>query len=130
MSGVSEAARHFASYRLPELYAGIERQPGAFPVPYLEANVPQAWAAGSVFHLLQAILGVRADAPNHCLYVDPALPEWLPDITLHKLGVGGACVDLRFWREGDRTHWDASIKSGNLNIQEQPWQPWDVGKHS
>lgn len=130
MSGVSEAARHFASYRLPELYAGIERQPGAFPVPYLEANVPQAWAAGSVFHLLQAILGVRADAPNHCLYVDPALPEWLPDITLHKLGVGGACVDLRFWREGDRTCWDASVESGNLNIQEQPWQPWDVGKHS
>ena len=53
---ICDAASHFQSYRLPELYAGIERQPGAFPVQYLGANVPQAWAAGTVFHLLQALL--------------------------------------------------------------------------
>ncbi len=76
---IFQAASYFSSYRLPELYAGIERKPGTFPVPYIEANVPQAWAAGSVFHLLQAILGLQADAPNHCLYLAPHLPEWLPD---------------------------------------------------
>ena len=55
-----------------------------FPVQYLGANVPQAWAAGSVFALLQAILGIQPDAPRDRLFVDPALPAWLPDITLHR----------------------------------------------
>ncbi|MCA1646745.1 MAG: amylo-alpha-1,6-glucosidase, partial [Chloroflexi bacterium] len=57
-----EAASYFEGYRLPELYAGLPRQPGTFPVQYLGANIPQAWAAGSVFHLLQAILGLRGEA--------------------------------------------------------------------
>lgn len=118
---IFQAANYFASYRLPELYAGIERKPGAFPVPYIEANVPQAWAAGAVFHLLQAILGLRADAPNNCLYVDPGLPEWLPDITLRRLEIGNACVDLRFWREGNLTCWEASAQTGKINVQERPW---------
>lgn len=123
---ISEAASYFASYRLPELYAGIENLPGAFPVPYIEANVPQAWAAGSVFHLLQAILGLQADAPNNCLYVDPCLPYWIPDLTLHSLEIGNARVELRFWRENERTCWDASILSGEIDVREQSWQPWNV----
>ncbi len=69
---IFQAASYFASYRLPEVYSGIEEKPGAFPVPYIEANVPQAWAAGSVFHLLQAIVGLAADAPHNRLYVDLA----------------------------------------------------------
>ena len=89
---ISEAASHFVSYRMPELYAGIERRPGAFPVLYPGANVPQAWAAGSVFHLLQAILGLQADAPNGRLYVDPVLPPWLPNVTC-----GGCGSATRKW---------------------------------
>ena len=119
--GISEAASFFSTYRLPEVYAGITEQPGTFPVQYFQANVPQAWAAGSVFHLLQAILGLQADAPNHRLYVDPNLPEWLPDITLHHVAIGNASVDLKFWREGEHTRWDASIHSGDIDVQEQPW---------
>ncbi len=60
-----------------------------FPVQYLGANVPQAWAAGSVFMLLQAILGIQPDAPRGRMFVDPALPAWLPDITLTDLRVCG-----------------------------------------
>ncbi len=58
--------------------------------------------AGSVFQLITAMLGLRADAPNRTLYVDPALPDWLPDIELRNLQVGGGRLSLRFWREGDR----------------------------
>ena len=57
---ISEAASHFLSYQLPELYTTIDRDDKGFPVQYLGANVPQAWAAGSVFALLNAILGHRA----------------------------------------------------------------------
>ena len=123
---ISEAASYFVSYRLPELYAGIERRPGTFPVVYPQANVPQAWAAGSVFHLLQAILGLRADAPRGRLYVDPELPPWLPEITLHGLAVGPARLDLRCWRDGDRSRWTAEIRQGTISVQEQPWRPWGL----
>jgi glycogen debranching enzyme len=121
---ISRAASHFASHRLPELYAGIERQPGRFPVLYLGANVPQAWAAGSVFHLLQAILGLDADAPHERLRVDPALPAWLPDVMLRGLRVGRARVDLRFWREGEHTRWSATTREGTLRVVQEPWRPW------
>jgi hypothetical protein len=114
------------SYRLPELYAGIERVPGMFPVQYLQANVPQAWAAGSIFHFVQAILGLRADAPRNRLFVYPQLPDWLPDVTLRGLRVGGSTLDLRFWRVGDRTHWDVRSEVGVVEVEQQAWQPWDV----
>jgi glycogen debranching enzyme len=126
---ISEAASCFVSYRLPELYAGVERGPGTFPVQYLGANVPQAWAAGSVFHLLQAILGLRADAPHGRLYLDPQLPKWLPDLSLRGLQVGQARMGLRFWREGDQTRWDASLLEGDVEVWEEPWGPWSQKDH-
>jgi glycogen debranching enzyme len=123
---VSEAASYFVSYRLPELYAGYARGPGAFPVQVPGANVPQAWAAGSVFHLVQALLGLRADAPNGCLLVDPHLPAWLPDVTLRGLKVGASTLDLRCWREGARTRWDVASRASEIDVREQAWQPWSV----
>ena len=121
---ISEAASFFVSYRLPELYGGIQRDPGTFPVQYSSANVPQAWAAGSVFHLLQAILGLQADAPNRRLNIDPHLPRWIQDLRLGGLTVGRAKVDLRFWQEGGITRWDAEVKQGELRVQQKQWQPW------
>ena len=48
---VSGAGGYFMQHQMPELYAGLERSPTNFPVQYLGANVPQAWAAGSAFFL-------------------------------------------------------------------------------
>jgi glycogen debranching enzyme len=103
---ISEAASHFLLNQLPELYAGIARSEGLFPVQYLGANVPQAWAAGSAFALLQAILGIWPDAPREKLYVDPVLPRWLPDVTLSDLRLGRRHFDIRFWREGEATEFE------------------------
>ncbi len=124
--GILEAASYFVSYRIPELYAGIAQQPGTFPVQYIEANVPQAWAAGSVFHLLQALLGLQADAPHKRLYIDPDLPEWLPDIALHGLEVGTATIDLRCWRDSEQTRWEAAVHSGDIEVEQHVWQPWAI----
>ncbi len=123
---ISEAASHFDAYRLPELYAGIERTPGSFPVLYHGANVPQAWAAASVFHLLQSILGMQADAPNRRLYVDPSLPMWLPDVTLRNVDIGSANVDLRFWREGSQSRWEVTARKGEIDVTQRPWRPWQI----
>ena len=105
---VSGAAGYFSQHRMPELYAGLQRTPTIFPVQYKGANVPQAWAAGSCFALLQALLGLRPDAPRGKLYLDPALPDWMPDMELRDLRLAGKTFDLRFWRDGDATLWDVT----------------------
>ena len=48
----------------------------------------------------------RPDAPNDKLYVDPDLPDWLPDVTLMDLRLGRRHLDIRFRREGGKTVWD------------------------
>ena len=103
---ISDAASHFLSNQLPELYTAIERNEKSFPVQYLGANVPQAWAAGSVFSLLHAILGLMADAPRGKLLVDPELPAWLPDLTIEDLHVAGHRFEIRFWRESGETQFE------------------------
>jgi glycogen debranching enzyme len=100
---ISRAASHFILNQLPELYAGLQRYPTSFPVQYLGANVPQAWAAGSPFMLLQAMLGIQQDAPRGKLYVDPELPDWMPDVTLTDLRLGRQRFNIKFWREGNDT---------------------------
>jgi len=105
---VSGAASHFLLNQLPELYAGLQRDPTSFPVQYLGANVPQAWAAGTPFMLLQAMLGLQQDAPRGKIYVDPALPDWLPDVTLTDLRLGRRRFDIHFWRNGKDTSFEVT----------------------
>jgi glycogen debranching enzyme len=104
--GISDAAAYFQQHQLPELYAGLSRSPTNFPVQYLGANTPQAWAAGSCFSFLQVLLGCQPDAPNGMLYLDPALPRWMPDLVLRDLRVQRMSFDLRFWRDGAVTRWE------------------------
>jgi glycogen debranching enzyme len=103
---ISYAASHFLLNQVPELYSGIQRDGTNFPVQYLGANVPQAWAAGSAFALLQAMLGIVPDAPRGVLGVDPNLPYWLPDVTLIDLRLGQREFDIRFWRDDEATRFE------------------------
>jgi glycogen debranching enzyme len=124
---ISGAAGHFLLNQLPELYAGLQRDPTSFPVQYLGANVPQAWAAGTPFLLLQAMLGLEQDAPRGKIYVDPALPDWLPDVTLIDLRLGRRRFDIRFWRDGKNTRFEVTkgrkdaveLKAGGLHDSER-----------
>ena len=100
---ISGAAEHFSSNQLPELYAGIQKDGTNFPVQYIGANVPQAWAAGSAFTLLQSMLGLLPDAIAGRVFIDPDLPDWLPDITIRDLTVGEQDFSIRFWRDGNET---------------------------
>ncbi len=100
---ISGAASHFQTSQLPELFAGVQKDGTNFPVQYLGANVPQAWAAGSAFLLLQAMLGVVPDAPHASLFIDSALPAWMPDVTLSNLRVGESVLSIRFWRDAEDT---------------------------
>jgi hypothetical protein len=97
------------------------------PVQYVQANVPQAWAASSIFHFVQAMVGLHADAQQNQLKLDPTLPDWLPDLTLRGVKVGQDRIDLRFWREGEKTRWDVLNQPGKVKVQQKAWLPWSVG---
>lgn len=126
---ISGAASYFQGNQLPELYAGIPKEDNNFPVQYLGANVPQAWAAGSAFALLKAILGIAPDAPRHRLYVDPALPHWLPDVTLSNLRIGAHNLCVRFWLDGTITRFE--VLTGDASIVERrPFnEAWGTHAH-
>ena len=111
---ISFAASYFRNNQLPELYTAFERTETNFPVQYIGANVPQAWAAGSAFMLTQALLGFLPDAPRDKLYVDPWLPPWLPDLALYDLHLGRHKLDIRFWREGEETTFE--VTKGNPKL--------------
>jgi glycogen debranching enzyme len=127
---ISEAASHFLLNQLPELYTAFERDETTFPVQYIGANVPQAWAAGSAFMLVQALLGFLPDAPRNRLYIDPLLPAWLPDLTVRDLRIGQHKFDIRFWREGEETTFEvlngdsALVERCQLSAKLQ--QIWDM----
>jgi glycogen debranching enzyme len=85
---------------LPELFCGFSRRPGEGPTRYPVACSPQAWAAGSVFMLLQAALGMEIDASHHQVaFRHSRLPEFLDHLEISGLRVGSASVDLAIERQ-------------------------------
>jgi glycogen debranching enzyme len=114
---ISRAAGHFSFNQLPELYTAFQRDETNFPVQYIGANVPQAWAAGSAFMLTQALLGFLPDVPRNKLYVDPLLPRWLPDLTVQDFRIGKHRMNIRFWREGEQTEFE--VIRGDRNLVER-----------
>jgi glycogen debranching enzyme len=97
-----EAAVHFGM-RLPELFCGFERATGEAPIAYPVACLPQAWASGSVFMLLQACLGIQLDARHHRILIErPGLPAGVGHLRLQGLRMGQQQLDLVFQRIGTR----------------------------
>ncbi|TCW79736.1 amylo-alpha-1,6-glucosidase [Burkholderia sp. SRS-46] len=93
-----EAAVSF-EMRLPELFCGFPRRRGEPPTAYPVACLPQAWAAGAPFMMLQACLGVSVDAARHEVRVErPALPEGIDWLRIDGLRVGDDSVSLTFRR--------------------------------
>ncbi len=96
-----EVARRF-DMRMPELLCGFERRRDEPPVAYPVACMPQAWAAGATFMLVQACLGLSIDAGRgEVRLVRPVLPEGLDQFSLSGLEVGGATIDVDFRRMGE-----------------------------
>jgi glycogen debranching enzyme len=102
IKGVLDAAAAFEADRLPELFGGFERSYGA-PVPYAQANVPQAWSAAAPILAAQLMLGLLPDAPHGRCYVQPMLPDWLPHLSVRGIRVGSGVLQVSARREGHRT---------------------------
>ena len=114
---VFEAAQHFDSFRLPELFCGFDRENAPMPVPYPVACSPQAWSAGATFMFLRTMLGLRAHADQRELeLLRPNLPDWLGKVTVTNLRIGEASVDLLFHRWRGTTSAEVLRKVGDVSV--------------
>ena len=103
--------------RLPELICGFARRPGKGPTLYPVACSPQAWAAGSVFMVLQACLGLEIRALESRIFLHhSALPEELKQVHIRNLRVGNASVDLAFERYSETVGVNILRRSGHIEI--------------
>ncbi len=102
LSDMFQVSRTF-DMRMPELLCGFDRRVNEPPVAYPVACMPQAWAAGSTFMMLQACLGLTIDAlRREVRLVRPTLPAGVDHLSLTGLTVAGATVDIDFQRMGGR----------------------------
>ncbi|CAN0628582.1 Amylo-alpha-16-glucosidase [Burkholderia multivorans] len=109
-----EAAVSF-EMRLPELFCGFPRRRGEPPTAYPVACLPQAWAAGAPFMMLQACLGVSVDASRHEVRIErPALPEGVDWLRIDGLRVGDDTVSLTFRRVDGQVV--AAAEPGRVNV--------------
>ena len=98
LENLFRAASHF-DMRLPELFCGFNRAPGEPPIAYPVACMPQAWAAGSVFMVLQACLGLEIDGwSGEISLLRPHMPQGVDRIALWGLEVGARKVDIKMSR--------------------------------
>jgi glycogen debranching enzyme len=104
-------------HRLPELFCGLHRRSGEGPTLYPVACSPQAWAAGSVFMLLEAALGIRVEGVGRRVHIAaPHLPESLPRLWLKNLRVGDAAVDLFCERLNGKTHVEVTENRDKVQV--------------
>ncbi len=98
--GLLNAALNMENQRLPELFCGFRRRVGRPPILYPVACAPQAWASGSMLHILSSLLGLRIDGVSRTVTLTtPRLPRELDHISISNLRVGEGSVDFMLQRE-------------------------------
>ncbi len=113
-----DAAAHSELRRLPELFCGFRRRPGAGPTPYPSACSPQAWAAAALPACLAASLGLEIEAdPPRIRFCHPRLPAGLDRVRLEGLEVAGATVDLLLRRHDHDVAVNLLERRGEVEVQ-------------
>jgi glycogen debranching enzyme len=117
LTGMFEASSFAEFHRLPELFCGFTKNPGQGPTLYPVACSPQAWASGTVFMLLRAVLGLDISAiDQRVTFTHPTLPSFLERLELRNIRVGSACVDIALHRYPDDVVISVTRKTGTLEV--------------
>ncbi|HEY4210127.1 MAG TPA: glycogen debranching N-terminal domain-containing protein [Steroidobacteraceae bacterium] len=112
-----DATSYFDFGRLPQLFCGFRRRDGKGPTRYPLTCAPQACAAGSVFALLQACLGLTIDALGARVELRyPHLPPNIERISIRGLEVGEARVDLTLYRYSGAVGVNVDNRTGQLDV--------------
>jgi glycogen debranching enzyme len=119
--GLFDLAALYPDLRIPETVGGYSRIERDTPGVYPRANAPQLWNASAVPLLVHVIAGLQPVAPLDLLVVDPALPSWLPEVVIRDMRLGGATLDLRFWRDKrGASHVAVLRRRGTVHLVRQP----------
>ncbi len=95
LSAMFDLSQAVEIQRLPELICGFHRRADERPTLYPVACAPQAWAAGAVYLLIQACLGLEIEAsPARVTLRRSFLPADIRSVQMSNLVVGNASVDL------------------------------------
>jgi glycogen debranching enzyme len=114
LQALFQAAVNF-DMRLPELFCGFPRRRGEPPTAYPVACLPQAWAAGSPFMMLEACLGMTVDAEKREVLIEqPMLPEGIDWLEVSDLRVGDSSVSITFRRVAGKVV--ASAEQGDVRV--------------
>ena len=90
-----EVAQQACDHRLPELFCGFHKRVDSEPVPYDVACKPQAWAAGALFLILKALLGMQMrPQTRELMFKLPVMPEHLDYIEVRNLPVHEGTIDF------------------------------------
>jgi glycogen debranching enzyme len=104
-------------HRMPELFCGFEKRPEEGPTLYPVACSPQAWAAASVFSLMQACLGLSFDPDKpEIRFRHPQLPAFLNHIEIRDLSIRGSSVDLWLQRYPNNVGINVIRKHGEVEV--------------
>jgi glycogen debranching enzyme len=105
-------------HRLPELICGFHRRGREeFPTLYPVACAPQAWAAGAVYMLLEACLGLRVEATaGRVSFLRAALPETIEWLRITNLTVADGSVDLLLERHPHDVGITVLRREGDIEI--------------
>jgi glycogen debranching enzyme len=103
-AGLLAALDHAPDSRLPEVFAGYDRDEAPFPVDHPLSSRPQAWAAGSILLLLSAMVGIDVGVPD--LTSTPFLPVNVGYLCMDGLWSGGRRMRVRADRQRSGTSAD------------------------
>lgn len=103
--------------RMPELFCGFSKRRGRSPILYPVACSPQAWAAGSVFLLLKACLGLAISARSNRVQLhQPVLPASLQNLKISNLRVGESTLDLGLFKSGEEVGINILRQTGPVEV--------------
>jgi len=111
IDGFVKAAQYFKDNRLPELFCGFSLKEVKSLVKYPFACSPQAWASGSIYLIIQSLLGIEADAINDKIHLNPILPEGINKVEVKNLKIGNNKINLVVIKENN------CIKLNNIRIE-------------
>jgi glycogen debranching enzyme len=112
-----DAASYMDLRRLPELFCGFDRRRRNAPTSYPVACSPQAWASAAPFAMLAANLGVAFDCDaREIRFQRPVLPERLDEVTLRRLTVRDASVDVLVRRHGGEIALQVLERRGDIRV--------------
>lgn len=117
-SAMLDVSEFMDLHRLPELFCGFHRRAHSEgPTLYPVACSPQSWAAGAVYLLIEACLGIRFDLSNRSIQLrGKSLPDFLRGLTIPNLIVRDSVCDLRVEQDSTGLRGTVVCQTGDIEI--------------